>query len=74
MKAQYDGQTVTLTMTRAEAHVAIWGGKPEILGAVESNIRHALVAAEDRISEDEYREVTREVVTLNPTLIALEEA
>jgi hypothetical protein len=62
-----DDGTVTLTLTRAEAHVEIWGGKREQVDAVHWNIRHALVASEDAIPESDYKTMMDEVDNLDCT-------
>ena len=60
-----DTKTYTVTLSRAEAHVHIWGGPTARVARVEEALRQALVAEEDAaMTDDEYRDVLAELEAL----------
>jgi hypothetical protein len=67
-------------MTRAEAHVAIWGGSKEQVDTVDWNMRHALVEAEDGITAEDYATMMTELDAMpldrhpDPSVILAEQA
>lgn len=65
-----DDGSYVVTLSRAEAHVIVWGGPTKTVEAIETDLRHKIVEIEDNLTEAEYAKLVDEVDEL-PTIPSL---